>query len=456
MKRYRRIIATSLAAALLLSMAACGAGSSGSQSSAPPETAVSSQPAEQPAEAPATEGNDEKFITMLGFLDPGGESPREAGAGELLKKFTEKTGYTLKTEIVGWEQIEQKLLVAVQSNQAPDVTFVRGASLAKEVSANALLPLDDYIARDYTQEDIDDFLLWDQVGMYKGSKYSLPMSLICYALYVRTDLYEAAGITEYPKTWEEFLDVGQKLNSNAASGFLFWGSAAQPCGVDLMQSMVEIHGGKLIDEEERGTFDSPEAIQAFELIKRMVFDAQIVPQNVTGLKFDETSDMFTAGRAAMYYDGSHRYSKYAAGVGDENLSYIRWPGVTADKPSPCFVSYWSLGIPVNAKNPDIAWEYIKNFAESENQTTYAKVSGEVPVRVSAMDDSFFTDDPNGQRIKWFVDYVAENGTIANTPVQNSKLDESLSLAVQEIISDPNSDVAAIVKKYCAEYNNALS
>lgn len=443
-KKLAKTIALVTAACMFLT--ACG-------QSAETPTAVGETDNKAETQATAEAEAGEKTISLLGFLKPGGDSPREQGAGELLKSFTEKTGYGLTTEIVGWEQIEPKLLTAVQSGDAPDVAFVRSQSLSIEANADALLPLDDFIERDFDQETKDDFLMWDAIGTYNGHKYALPMSIIPYGIYVRDDILKEAGITEDPKTWDEFIEVAKKVNSDSASGFLFWGSAAQPAAIDYLQPIVESFGGKLLDENGRAVFDSPEALKAFELLKTLVFDAKVTPSNVASLKYDEASDMFAAGRAAMYWDGSHRASKYIEGVGEENLRLIPLPSETGETPGPSYMGYWALGIPKNSKNPEIAWEYIKNFVDADSQRTYAKISGEVPIRKSSMeDDDFFTTDENGERIKWFVDYVAQNGTIGVTPVDFSTLSEILSMAVQQIITDPNSDVQAIVEKAAADYN----
>lgn len=53
--------------------------------------------------------------------------------------------------------------------------------------------------------------------------------------------------------------------------------------------------------------------------------------------------------------------------------------------------------------------------ETSNQAVYAKASGEAPIRKSAMENEFFESEPNGQRIKWFVEYVDVSGTIDVVP-----------------------------------------
>lgn len=151
------------------SLAACGGGQDGAKEEVPGEAKAESR------EEAKTEG--EKTLSLLGFLKPGGDSPREKGAGELLKTFTEKTGYGLTSEIVGWEQVEPKLLVSVESGNPPDVTFVRMQSLSIEANADALMPLDEFIERDFDEATKADFLMWDEIGTFNGKNMRFPCRL---------------------------------------------------------------------------------------------------------------------------------------------------------------------------------------------------------------------------------------------------------------------------------------
>ena len=168
------------------------------------------------ASSTATTEPAQKTLSLLGFLKPGGASPREAGAGELLKTFTEKTGYGLTAEIVGWEQVEPRLLTSVQSGDPPDVTFVRSQSLGLEADSGALMPLDDYIARDFTDEDKEDFLLWDQIGMYEGKKYAIVLGNEVKGVQQEVvDLCD--GCIEIPQ-----FGTKHSLNVSVTAGMLIW------------------------------------------------------------------------------------------------------------------------------------------------------------------------------------------------------------------------------------------
>ena len=48
-------------------------------------------------------------------------------------------------------------------------------------------------------------------GEYQGHPYNVPYGLDSYVMYYRTDLFEQAGIEKVPETWDELIEVAQKL-----------------------------------------------------------------------------------------------------------------------------------------------------------------------------------------------------------------------------------------------------
>ncbi|MFQ9873842.1 extracellular solute-binding protein [Waltera sp.] len=44
---------------------------------------------------------------------------------------------------------------------------------------------------------------------YNGELYSVPFFVHTPVVFYRTDLFEAAGITEFPKTWEEYEEAAE-------------------------------------------------------------------------------------------------------------------------------------------------------------------------------------------------------------------------------------------------------
>lgn len=59
---------------------------------------------------------------------------------------------------------------------------------------------------------------------------------------------------------------------------------------------------------------------------------------------------------------------------------------------PHFSNGWAWGIPRNAENPDLAWEFIKWFSQTDIQVQHSLVEGGLPIVKAAADDPAFSDE----------------------------------------------------------------
>jgi len=393
-------------------------------------------------------------ITLQSLLSPEGTSPREQAFAQIIRNFTEETGVKVKVNTLPWQEIDPQLLLQVQSGNAPDISYVRDKSFENHMKAHSLLSLDGYISKDFKESDKNDYILWDKVGMYDNHKYAFATSFIAMGLYIRKDLLSKAGM-EPPKTWDDFVKVAKGLNSPTVYGYLFGGSSAQPNQLDWMQLMIEDRGGKVLDDKGRAVFDSQPGIDTFKFIKTCVFDSKVVPNNATTLKYDDVTDYFASGRVGMILEGSHRYSRITSALNPENVIVTQIPGIDAANPSPSTVSAWNLAIPKGSKSPDAAWEFIKFFTSSQSQFLYSKISGEIPTRKSVADDPYFKS-PEGAMLGWWIKYLNEKGTLAVGPDTFQELNECVAIALQEILSSPDSNVEEIVKNAVKKYNNIVN
>lgn len=397
-------------------------------------------------------GKDEEItITFQTLLKEDGTSTRELAMAEIVKDFTEKTGINVKYITLPWQEIDSQLILAATAGNAPDVSYVHGRAFFKHMSADSLEPLNKYIERDLSDADKRDFLLWDRIGMHEDQKYVFPIAFTAETLLIRKDLLDKAGL-EPPRTWEEFVEAGKAMQTPEVAGFLFGSALVQPNQLDFMQPIIEGRGGKVLDENGRAVFDSQAGIDSFEFLKSLIYDSEIMPKNAISMKFDDVSDAFSSGRAAMIFEGSNRYSTHEAALGEENLMTTYMPGVDSSSYSPVNVLGWTIGIPKGSNHPDEAWQFIKHLTSEESVLKYSKISGEVPTRNSTTDDEYYSSTSEGKRIKWWVEYIDENGTHALSPATIDQLNDTIASAVQEIIDSPDSNVEQILKEAVINYN----
>lgn len=438
--------------ALTVAMTACvkpGASPGGQSPGAAPGT----PPAAAPSTTPGGGSGEGTTIVFQTFLKPDGTSPREKALAQIVKNFTDKTGIQVKYVVLPWQEVDSQLLLSVQAGNPPDVSYVRDRSFEKHIQADSLLPLDDFIKKDIPENDQKDFLLWDQVGVHDGRKYTFATSFIADAMFIRKDMLDKTGL-QVPKTWDEFVKVGKALTTPGVSGYIIGSSPVQANQLDWVQPMIEGRGGKVLDDQGKAAFDSQAGIDTFKYLKSLVYEHKIMPANAATMKYDDVTDAFSSGRIGMIFEGSHRYAQIANAVKPENLIVAQMPGKTPDQPSPTAVNGWTLGIPKNSPNAEAAWKFIHHFTSPESVLLYSKISGEIPIRTSTTKDAFF-QSPEGEMTSRFVQYINEGSTLAVAPATAGELAEIFANALQEVLSDPNSDVETIVKSAAKKYNELV-
>ncbi len=117
------------------------------------------------------------------------------------------------------------LRVAAGSDKGPDIYFSwAGLGLGGEyVKAGLSLPLDKYYAEyKWTDELLPSAAAF--AGLYPGGKHGVPFTFKGEAVYYNKKLFEQAGITEEPKTYDELLAAAEKLKVAGIPAFTFGGT----------------------------------------------------------------------------------------------------------------------------------------------------------------------------------------------------------------------------------------
>ncbi len=443
----RAFLKTSLGVGAALLASACAPTS-------PVSPAAQTSPAPVGGATPAGAATGTKTIDHWTFLDLGSQEPRGQATAQLFKDFTSATGITVNVQNVPWQDIDQKLLAAVQANNAPDVSRVRHFQYPRHVKAKSLLPLTNYAKQAYPGDQLGDFVVrFDQDGQVNA----FLVENISNALYVRADWLKQIGASE-PKTWDEFVALGkefQKLKPDAA-GFLSFASTSQLNHTEeIFQPMIHGRGGKLLEENGRAAFNKEPGIETFTFLRDLVHTHKILSPDVVSMTFDGQTDAFIAGKGAMAIDGSHRYARIAKGVGEANVKVVRTPGPTAQKSSPAMVTGWLLGIPRNAKKPEDAWKLMEYHLRPETQELFARVAGGLPSRKSTLERPFFKT-PEAATISWWLQYIADNGELLVIPEKMSELNEILAQAFQRVVLQPGDKVKDVLDEAAKRYDALLA
>jgi ABC-type glycerol-3-phosphate transport system substrate-binding protein len=197
-----------------------------------------------------------------------------------------------------------------------------------------------------------------------GTLYGIPNEIDVYALNYNKKLFAAAGISDAPKTWDEFLTDAQKLTDKAKGQQGFGMINSWAAGVlHPFASLLVSNGGDLV-VDGKPTLDTKQATETFELYEKLIKSGYSDPQmatadaNTTGPFLDN----FVSGKTGMIIMANWWESALKAGMGDNFADVATAPipvGPSGDKARSISYSWMTV---VNAKasadEQKAAWDFL--------------------------------------------------------------------------------------------------
>mgnify|MGYP000964652070 FL=1 len=178
---------------------------------------------------------------------------------------------TIKRVVNEASKMGDLMLTAFSANNAPDIFNLPIEQEYGYMMHHRVAPV-NYKAIGY--KDAQDLASQYMPGTFDtvtmdGQIYGLPLELTNWSIYINKNIFRDAGLdpeTDYPKTWEEMIEVADKLTLRNGEiitrrGFDF----RYPYYLVAMLPMVEQLGGQLLSEDGKTAIVNDEAwIQVFE------------------------------------------------------------------------------------------------------------------------------------------------------------------------------------------------
>jgi multiple sugar transport system substrate-binding protein len=357
------------------------------------------------------------------------------GSSPQFKKFATQftalhPNITIKFQNIPAERATDKLTTQVAGGTAPDTAYMDSAAVSDFASRQALVNLDSYIAGS-TNVDLTDyvpgFLTSAQV---EGSTYGLPFDGETTGLFYRTDLFQAAGITSPPATWEEMQVDAQKLTdaSKKQYGFIQFAPEAAYYWYPFLWGA----GGSLLSDDGKTVeFNSPEAQQAADFYIGL---SKYVPPDYLNSNSWDGRVAFATGKVAMYEAGSWFGGEMTSSFPKINGKWDVAP--IPEGPAGCATTLAgdTLVVFSQTKNADAAYLWLDFLSSKENMKTWtfgSKTTTLLPPRQSLLDDPDL-----GKYNPWLAGFadnmkcaVTSNITQPKWPQVEQSLNENLGKAI---------------------------
>jgi multiple sugar transport system substrate-binding protein len=156
-----------------------------------------------------------------------------------------------------------------------------------------------------------------------GKVYALPMEVEPLAMYYSVKAWEQAGLSEgdIPKTWDQLLDVGDKLRSGTRAGLVFETNPGYYQNFTWYPFMWQ-GGGEVLDPNGGVAFDSKAVRQALQLW------ADAVRHGIAPRTLPAASDVvggFSSGNVAIWLDGIWDVASFRQQAPDYKYGLFKLP-----------------------------------------------------------------------------------------------------------------------------------
>jgi raffinose/stachyose/melibiose transport system substrate-binding protein len=291
------------------------------------------------------------------------------------------------------EAFKTKLTTTMQAGKVPDVfQSWGGGTLAEQAQAGLVQDITEP-----TQDWIGD-LNEAGVGLYQvdGKQYGVPYNLGMVGVWYNKALFQKAGISEPPATWDDYLAAVEKLKAAGITPIALGEKDKWPGMFWWANLALRIAGGDAMQQAgEDGSFDSEPFVTAGEELKRLI-DMQPFQDGFLGAPWDGAGGEAAAmgnGRAAMDLMGQWAPSTFAANTKGKapEFGWFPFPTVEGGAGSADEQFGGGDGFAIGKDAPPEAVDFVK-FLVTSDVANKAGASGAILPVLKGSETS--VEDPN--------------------------------------------------------------
>ncbi len=396
MKKMKKIMAGSTAAALVLGLAACGGA-----------------PAED-TDSGAAEGELSGKVTVWTASLAG--EPFDSYFADIEAEFeTMHPDVDIVIEDIPQGEMEQKVLTSLTSNDVPDVVNLNPHFMSNIAAQGGLLDLTGKLSEGTETMYVEGPF---EAGKYDEGLYALPWYLTTTVSWYNGANFEAAGVSELPTTPMDLYETAKKVTD--ATGKPAYYPVIND-GNAIMEKMVTLAGGDDIVTDGVASFaDNAAILEYFEVAQKMYAEG-IIPQEAAEGSIKTGQELYMAGNTSLIEGGVTFLGPVESGAPEiYNASKAGQPIAAAD--APVNVAVMNFAVPSKTDNEAAAIAFTEFITNDANQLEFAKVAGTVlPSTTAALEDSYFTepgDSPKALGMKQAAEAL-DRAEVLIPPTENS-------------------------------------
>lgn len=359
MRKVKKVTAIILAAAMTMSMAACGGSgdSKGGSASNDGKTSI-------------------EFWTLA--LAP---TYTDFIQGLIDKYEEENPAIEVKWQDLPYDAIEQKLLAATAGSNPPDVVNIWSQLALTLAGKEALLNLDEAATEEQKSIYIDS--MYESAKLYDGV-YAFPWYSTPNVVTYNTELFKEAGIEKVPTTWDEAFDLAADFKEKTGAWLI------TPSSMYHMLCYYDIP--ILSEDKTKAAFNCQEAVELINRLIKYADDGAIMVDRTDGWdNWDNDRQMYANGNLGMLCGGPQTIAR----IRDESPEKYELTDVAESLYGPggfTGAAVMNLVVPANSKKQEEAIKFANYITNDKNQLAFCEAASVFPTTKAAANDDYFKSD----------------------------------------------------------------
>jgi multiple sugar transport system substrate-binding protein len=310
-----------------------------------------------------------------------------------LAKFTSQTGVKVNLEVIPWSDLYKRILTAVSSGQNPDVLNIGNTWSASLQGTGAFTKFDQKTLTTVGGKDKFFPTSFAATGAPGQTPTSVPLYGLAYGLFYNKKLFQAAGISKPPATWEEFVADGRRLTKSGQTGLVLEAASITE-NAHWAFILGRQQGGSLF-EGDKPTFDSPQQVAGVaQYVNFMARDKIVSTSNAEYSTGTQALSDFAKGRAGMVlWQNNAEATLQSLGMTPDQygIAPMPMPAVmpAGGKPTASHVAGINLSVFDNSKKKDAALKLVNFLTSKDEQVILNQKFHSLPVVNDAYTDPAF-------------------------------------------------------------------
>lgn len=316
-------------------------------------------------------------------------SPERTETLKSIVSTFEKENPGTKVEIISlpWGEAFQKFATMVSAGEIPDVMEMPDTWLSLYANNGIVESLEPYLKEWDQTADLSDRAL--ELGRdVKDTAYMLPYGFYLRAMFYNKKLLAEAGVSEPPKTMEEFAEASKKVSALPGKyGYCLRGG---PGGLNgwVMFGASMAGDNSFFKEDGTSTINSEGWVKGLTWLIDLYKNGS-APKDSVNWGFNEIVAGFYSGTCAFLDQDPDALIAIAEHMGEDDYGVMTMPKGPDGKTFPT-IGYAGWSMMSASENKDLAWKLIATLEGKDGNIAWNKRTGALPALKSAESDPFYS------------------------------------------------------------------